>query len=1368
MDAAANSLSQTGHESQACSSFPALAVWSKNQRGRLCRLDPSDENIAKCAVTFSEQFNREDLITLCSHGGNLNALRDCLSAPRATWAASERAMLCAGAESNSVGLCVRLVEDPRFSHGQIIELCAKTVEGTASIKAQCVESSMRTAGVDTYDVVRLCQKGQSNAASCAEAVRKGNRGLSNDQVIQICHKAASSSPQECALACGRASSEVCTSVCQEAQTASPGQCAASANKANIQPEIAASLCVGAESDVPVSCFQHGGWQQVQGASFNPELRASLCNRAHPIGILPDRLKCVRQAPSQLSLEERVSLCNGTTVDLSKSQTGPSTCLRDILRGNVPVSLEEAHGFCRAHNSFSRSDEHGLARAQCLRPMRQSSPPRAAALQLCKDHHLVPSGVGASQLQCAADAVKVDPTMSTQEIIDLCRFATDGGPSYCYTQSHKIGLASAHRAATIAMCAVEPLHGMCCIEALQRGLSKSKLQQFAASAALVCKSPLREGNCRGPAECFAESISRKLNEEFAANLCQSAKDSYPAQCAFQLRKHYKELSDDEVQEMCSNTTHGDLGIEQREPTSCMEAGKGLLKARVFDEPLPRLRELCTKAQYGIDAIECIQHYRKRVGTSRVESQILVDLCTSVPNGTQSIEACVLATSLASPFREKLCIGSESSAPAVCASRLEESSLKLDAQLIVDACQNAKFPGEAIANCVVSGVEAKVKRVTKRSVIKLCQFRHDGQSVLSGSKGAQHAANLAEVLDLKPVDILDLVRSVVSLECARLGSRRGLSLSQIKELCSNAGDDPATVCLESLATAFSPGQAVRLCAKAGKDHSQNLARCIQAATSGGLDDVESIVQLCQSPLDVNLSNDMRKCLRLGSEVGLGQNDLARLCTNATSELPVRCFVNLQREMSSLTGKQIIELCLADANEAPGCVRDVFDKSRDFELRELLSFCSVPFANITALCVASAPSGWTRLDKIELCTNAESHIPGECAASISRDLRISRGQMIKLCQKAKDLRPVKCAQALVPTAGADIAVVICRQPERLALEPGVSEAPQRCASHSIVSRSLTPNKGLSRRMIEACRVAASRPTRLTLLQTRELYELVISGKLLTGDNLGPLIYELVDQFNFPTNLSDAPGRGLGWGGQDFVIVRLRRDGITNEFLPVENLETDPALYSNGHWVQFPQVRVVGVSGDFELIASFASLPLIRSLPFKFSAHRNMAEALRALLRCASLPVRLQCKNPLDEADEVHYVSYPWSSWLYARSCEEELESVGIEVLESPHPFSQGTYVRLKNGPAKLLAGFGVPTEEMTAEEILGIEANVTSSQLRKAYHRASLEWHPDRWVSFHPDLQAQAADVFLKISRARSAVQERLTAALESEFSCSSSAV
>lgn len=83
---------------------------------------------------------------------------------------------------------------------------------------------------------------------------------------------------------------------------------------------------------------------------------------------------------------------------------------------------------------------------------------------------------------------------------------------------------------------------------------------------------------------------------------------------------------------------------------------------------------------------------------------------------------------------------------------------------------------------------------------------------------------------------------------------------------------------------------------------------------------------------------------------------------------------------------------------------------------------------------------------------------------------------------------------------------------------------------------------------------------------------------------------------------------------------------------------------------------------------------------------------------------------------------------------------------------------GVFALETGVGAPTVWMTPWERLEVPVDADKRTIRKAYHKKSLEWHPDRWVA-HPEYMDKAEEAFDLISDAYSKLQEQASQATAS---------
>jgi hypothetical protein len=72
--------------------------------------------------------------------------------------------------------------------------------------------------------------------------------------------------------------------------------------------------------------------------------------------------------------------------------------------------------------------------------------------------------------------------------------------------------------------------------------------------------------------------------------------------------------------------------------------------------------------------------------------------------------------------------------------------------------------------------------------------------------------------------------------------------------------------------------------------------------------------------------------------------------------------------------------------------------------------------------------------------------------------------------------------------------------------------------------------------------------------------------------------------------------------------------------------------------------------------------------------------------------------------------------------------------------TYVQYRYGIDAIWTGKGLPREEMSYFERLDLPETVTDvKEVRRAYHRKSLQWHPDRWSGLTNTLTGLSAELY-----------------------------
>jgi hypothetical protein len=78
----------------------------------------------------------------------------------------------------------------------------------------------------------------------------------------------------------------------------------------------------------------------------------------------------------------------------------------------------------------------------------------------------------------------------------------------------------------------------------------------------------------------------------------------------------------------------------------------------------------------------------------------------------------------------------------------------------------------------------------------------------------------------------------------------------------------------------------------------------------------------------------------------------------------------------------------------------------------------------------------------------------------------------------------------------------------------------------------------------------------------------------------------------------------------------------------------------------------------------------------------------------------------------------------CADELVEWGVTVVQLN---AMQVMVQYRDGVEEIVTGIRFPRASQNPYDVLDVPVNSTALPLRKAYHKMSLKWHPDRWVGY-----------------------------------------
>lgn len=563
-----------------------------------------------------------------------------------------------------------------------------------------------------------------------------------------------------------------------------------------------------------------------------------------------------------------------------------------------------------------------------------------------------------------------------------------------------------------------------------------------------------------------------------------------------------------------------------------------------------------------------------------------------------------------------------------------------------------------------------------------------------------------------------------------------------VCQNATEPDPTApaqCLRKVLGSIPVYEAVTLCAGASD---VAMAECVRSARHS-VTSADSLRALC---LDAS-SVAPAACAKAAINAGADQHVVADLCHGADSLAPAQCFAEAPRQMLSSLRMQTCagarstapSSCLEAAmfrsprtsDNAAVCPLDHEEKRaprRELEHLVASRLCKDAIDNSPAECAQTAPGQMDNEDLVTLCEASglpKGRATARCATKAFM-AGMSLGQAALLCRGAESDAPAACAATLSPWIGSNERLDICIGAR--------SDSPGRCVN------SLNPTTHPTPKQIEKCRTAIARPSGL------HITSLDRNGTELVPEQPMQATLEIRDQWGGPMPddhgtvvRASIPLKGSnGTFVNAYGCVNTTRDGVVHfdhiSFSGPGSFTLHFSIDSDGGTsVPLAAVRVVVAETRHGLVLrTCASVFSFLSCPVNVESPRDRGRTER--LTAWSI-----------DTQAVSIAGGGMQSAWKVLACHRVLEENGVRVAFAPGGgYPLRAWLWYHPGIEMLEAGVGVPNREQLPWEILGVGRDANVRELRRAYYRLSLLWHPDRWVR-HPRYTVRAQEIFELVGEA-----------------------
>lgn len=979
------------------------------------------------------------------------------------------------------------------------------------------------------------------------------------------------------------------------------------------------------------------------------------------------------------------------------------------------------------------------------------------------------------------------------MVDLCMGATDNTAGDCFRkmvdslkvdvrQSARVCRASESRRLEEGV-PTAVAAAICCVESLKDLTSRDGLFQAISSLGQhgvqkLCENSTTEA-CSAQGHCL-QAASRRLphfqpSMEDKMSLCANAASSYPVHCASAVSKMFPQLEAAQVVQLCGRSTGND-GIPRADPMRCFAAAKSMLSANALGPvTLDFFLNMCAGSTVGPESALCVKSYQRLAASVHTDDlSALSALCQTSWNATETMECIRSMPPALDRFKELLCThshvhalnGSTLQGSVDCASVLVKSISNNAAFAVAAVCQGAHDTGPAL--CAAELQKSAFSYLSAESVIALCKHaRRETFAAIPACLTSMMDAGMSNSASFKLCSTANA--PLVAAECAKHALQRTwfpedddktagrASLEAVLALCANATAQDPGICAKTAPAEFSPAQVTRLCSGLGEDHALLPLQCV-SATTGQLNwaDLDAVALLCGQPLDPASS---ARCAAQAtqSQVALTEEQSARLCRSLNSSTalahyqaqPTSCVDRL--DYSALGLDDRIELCQGRspflAHEPEICAEKLAVHFPREEMSMLVSMCGSKASVGAWQCYEQAPFRWKPREKANLCHGAKGVSPAICAATIGSSSKLTNLDIVRVCKGAENDAPQRCVLGLELVLrgilDADTIVKLCANVRH--------GAPYKCLAFTMAEKLGHNALRLRPADLDACRDARSTPSKLSIKDSAALENTIFGRRDLVSDTeLGPITILVSDQFGFYMDwgtLRSEAGHQKGPLGSASVSLHFEEGQDTYNFGSLGGNQS--AVFGPGENAApgdlveavFDSVVLDKVWGSMDLVFRFQGSWPVQSSKLRLSVQRNLDTLFQELFSCKTGALRLQCMPGQEELDEHFYLlPVPWSIVARSSTCRKLLEAMGLDIVaDLAHSLASATLVHMLPGPAKLLSRIDVPDENMSPAEVLKVSENATRGEIQHAYHKASLEWHPDRWTTSHPALQKRASHIF-----------------------------